>query len=190
MVLSADSWDDSQGMTRAETPGVGLFHVINQNSVSWSQQKMCKYKSLTKVHIIHWSSCQLASQCIGQVKITRDRECDMWHVQHVTPPHGPTCISPKHNWETEFLTLPRQAIFNTWSQGADGDTVLPNICNNDGEVKMRNCNPALLHFKCIPTQQNIISSAMCNVFKKKYLVLWSPQCLVTPSQVRPRPHRY
>ena len=127
MVLSADSWDDSQGMTRAETPGVGLFHVINQNSVSWSQQKMCKYKSLTKVHIIHWSSCQLASQCIGQVKITsspRDRECDMWHVQHVTPPHGPTCISPKHNWETEFLTLPRQAIFNTWSQGADDDPVI------------------------------------------------------------------
>lgn len=152
---------------------------------------MCKYKWFTKVYIIHCCWCQLASECIGQVKITssrRDRECDRSDMSNMSSPH-----TAPHASHPNIIGKPNSSHY----PGRPSSTlevreqmVLPNICNNDGEVKMRNCNPGLLHFKCILAQLNIIWSAMCNVFKKKYLVLWSPKCLVTPSQVRPRPHRY
>ena len=53
------------------------------------------------------SNCTIISlsHILSQVKITRSA-CDMWQVWHVEHVKPPTCISPKHNWQTEFLTLP------------------------------------------------------------------------------------
>ena len=121
------------------------------------------------------------SHILSQVKITRSA-CDMWQVWHVSmssPPHAshPNIIGKLNSSHYPGHLESRRS--RCWS-----------LCNNDGEVKMRNCNQAFLQFKCSLAQQNMWWNALCTVwfiFFGKYLVLWSPKCLVTPSQVRPQP---
>ena len=98
--------------------------------------------------------------------------------------------SPPHASHPNIIGKPNSSHHPGHLESRREQMLVPSPCNNDGEVKMRNCNQAFLHFKCSLAQQNIIWNAMCTVwfiFFGRYLVLWSPKCLVTPSQVRPQP---